>query len=77
MPWNQTMDRLESRSMKSFTTEVLLAIIDRMNRNVAPAMTVLTPATLLSIIPVLLFSYFEKTRPFISLRNIHSLSHTL
>jgi uncharacterized membrane protein len=46
-----------SRSMKTFTPEVFLAIVDRMNRNMAPVMTVLMPATLLSILPVLLLSY--------------------
>jgi uncharacterized membrane protein len=46
-----------SRSMRTFTPEVFLAIVDRMNRNMAPAMTVLMPATILSIIPVLLLSY--------------------
>lgn len=43
--------------MKTFTPEVFLAIVDRMNRNMAPLMTVLMPASLLSIIPVLLYSY--------------------
>jgi uncharacterized membrane protein len=46
-----------SRSMSSFAPEVFLAIVDRMNRNMAPVMTVLMPAALLSIIPVLIFSY--------------------
>ena len=46
-----------SRSMSSFTPEVFLAIVDRMNRNMAPVMTVLMPAALLSIIPVMLLSY--------------------
>ena len=50
-----------SRSMKTFTPEVFLAIVDRMNRNMAPVMTVLMPATLLSIIPVLLISYHQPT----------------
>src|ERR1700761_5370503 len=45
-----------SRSMKAFTPEVFLAIVDRMNRNMAPLMTVLMPASLLSIIPVLVSS---------------------
>src|SRR5271170_7050965 len=45
-----------SRSMRTFTPEVFLAIVDRMNRNMAPLMTVLMPAALLSIIPVLLLS---------------------
>lgn len=46
-----------SRSMKTFPPEVFLAIVDRMNRNMAPVMTVLMPATLLCIILVLLLSY--------------------
>jgi uncharacterized membrane protein len=53
-----------SRSMKTFTPEVFLAIVDRMNRNMAPVMTVLMPATLLSIIPVLLMSYHDYPRIF-------------
>ena len=46
-----------SRSMRSFTPEVFLAIVDRMNRNMAPVMTVLMPAALLSIIAVM-FLFF-------------------
>jgi uncharacterized membrane protein len=53
-----------SRSMKTFTPEVFLAIVDRMNRNMAPVMTVLMPATLLSIIPVLLLSYHQHPKIF-------------
>jgi uncharacterized membrane protein len=53
-----------SRSMKTFTPEVFLAIVDRMNRNMAPAMTVLMPASILSIIPVLLLSYHERPLTF-------------
>lgn len=53
-----------SRSMKTFTPEVFLAIVDRMNRNMAPVMTVLMPATLLSIIPVLLLSYSKQLLTF-------------
>jgi uncharacterized membrane protein len=53
-----------SRSMKTFTPEVFLAVVDRMNRNMAPVMTVLMPATLLSIIPVLLLSYRERSMVF-------------
>jgi hypothetical protein len=45
-----------SRSMKTFSPEVFLEIVDRMNRNMAPVMTVLLPGTMLSIIPVMLFS---------------------
>jgi uncharacterized membrane protein len=53
-----------SRSMRTFTPEVFLAIVDRMNRNMAPVMTVLMPATLLSIVPVLLLSYHEQPKTF-------------
>jgi uncharacterized membrane protein len=53
-----------SRSMSTFTPEVFLAIVDRMNRNMAPVMTVLMPAALLSIIPVLVFSYHERQLTF-------------
>jgi uncharacterized membrane protein len=53
-----------SRSMKTFTPEVFLAIVDRMNRNMTPVMTVMMPAALLSIIPVMLFSYQGKPRTF-------------
>jgi uncharacterized membrane protein len=53
-----------SRSLRTFTPEVFLAIVDRMNRNMAPMMTVLMPAALLSIIPVLLLSYSEQPRTF-------------
>lgn len=53
-----------SRSMKTFTPDVFLAIVDRMNRNMAPVMTVLMPATLLSIIPVLFLSYHRQPAVF-------------
>lgn len=53
-----------SRSIKTFTPEVFLAIVDRMNRNMAPIMTVLMPASLLSIIPVLLFSLHSQPTTF-------------
>ena len=53
-----------SRSMSTFEPEVFLAIVDRMNRNMAPVMTVLMPAALLSIVPVLLLSYHERPLTF-------------
>jgi uncharacterized membrane protein len=53
-----------SRSMGRFTPEVFLAIVDRMNRNMAPVMTVLMPAALLSIIPVMLMSYHVRPLTF-------------
>ena|ERR1700722_16971264 len=49
-----------SRSLKTFQPDVFLAIVDRMNRNMAPVMTVLMPATLLAIIPVLLMSFHKQ-----------------
>jgi uncharacterized membrane protein len=53
-----------SRSMKTFAPDVFLAVVDRMNRNMAPVMTLLMPATLLSIIPVLVISYHGSPRFF-------------
>jgi uncharacterized membrane protein len=53
-----------SRSMKTFTPEFFLEIVDRMNRNMAPVMTVLMPGTMLSIIPVMLFSYRQQPMVF-------------
>jgi uncharacterized membrane protein len=53
-----------SRSMKTFSPEFFLEIVDRMNRNMAPVMTVLMPGTMLSIIPVLLFSYRQQPTVF-------------
>ena len=50
--------------MRTFTPEVFLAIVDRMNRNMAPLMTVLMPATLLSIVPVLFLSYRDQRKTF-------------
>ena len=53
-----------SRSMKTFSPEVFLEIVDRMNRNMAPVMTVLMPGTMLSIIPVILLSYRQRPMVF-------------
>jgi uncharacterized membrane protein len=53
-----------SRSLKTFAPEVFLEIVDRMNRNMAPVMTVLMPGTMLSIIPLLLFSYHQQPMVF-------------
>jgi uncharacterized membrane protein len=53
-----------SRSMHTFAPEVFLAIVDRMNRNMASVMTVLMPAALLSILPVLFLSYHEQPLTF-------------
>jgi len=53
-----------SRSLNTFEPEVFLAIVDRMNRNMAPVMTVLMPAAFLSIVPVLFLSYPTQPRTF-------------
>jgi uncharacterized membrane protein len=53
-----------SRSLHTFTPEVFLAIVDRMNRNMAPVMTVLMPAAALSIVPVLILSYHVQPQTF-------------
>lgn len=53
-----------SRSISTFKPEVFLAIVRRMSRNMAPAMTILMPAALFSIVPVLLISYNEQPRTF-------------
>jgi len=46
-----------SRSLKTLKPEVFLDVVDRLNRNMAGLMTVLTPLGLLSILPVLWLSY--------------------
>jgi hypothetical protein len=53
-----------SRSLHTFEPDVFLAIVNRMNRNMAPVMMVLMPAAMLSIIPVLLYSYGVAPRTF-------------
>lgn len=53
-----------SRSISTFAPEVFLAIVNRLSRNIAPAMTVLMPAALLSMVPVLFLSFNEGPRTF-------------
>jgi uncharacterized membrane protein len=53
-----------SRSMATFTPEVFLPIVQRMNRNLEPVMTALMPIALLSIVPVLAFSYGTRAETF-------------
>jgi Domain of unknown function (DUF1772) len=53
-----------SRSISTFTPEVFLAIVNRLSRNIAPVMTVLMPVALLSMLPVLFFSFNEGPRNF-------------
>ena len=50
--------------MATFEPEVFLAIVHRMNRNMASLMTALTPVALLSIVPVLFISYTESSKTF-------------
>jgi uncharacterized membrane protein len=49
-----------SRSISIFAPEVFLAIVSRLSRNIAPVMTVLMPAALLSMLPVLFLSSFSE-----------------
>lgn len=44
-------------SIRSFEPDVFLAIVRRLNTNMARIMTVLLPASLASMVPVLLLSY--------------------
>ena len=50
--------------MRTFNPEVFLAIVDRMNRNMESVMSILTPTALLSIAPVLFFSFNKHPRIF-------------
>ena len=53
-----------SRSMNTFEPGVLLAIVNRMNRNMAPLMTWLTPLGLLSTLPTLYLSFHSQPNTF-------------
>jgi uncharacterized membrane protein len=53
-----------SRSISTFEPEVFLAIVHRMNQNMASVMTTLMPAALLSTVPVLFISHSERPRIF-------------
>jgi hypothetical protein len=53
-----------TRTMAAFEPEVFLAVVDRLSRNMAPVMTVLTPLALLSTAPVLAFSYGSRPATF-------------
>ena len=46
-----------TKSLKEFELNSFLAIVNRLNKNMAPLMTVLTPLSLLTTIPVLILSY--------------------
>ena len=51
-------------SISTFAPEVFLAIVNRLSRNIAPVMTVLMPAALLSMALVLFLSFNEGPRAF-------------
>lgn len=53
-----------SRSLNTFSAEIFLAIVNRLNRNMAPLMTFLTPAGLLSTLPTLYLSYGHRPTTF-------------
>src|ERR1700683_4446610 len=53
-----------TRSISTFKPEILVAIVQQMNRNMAPVMTVLMPVALLSIVPVLFISYDDQRMTF-------------
>jgi uncharacterized membrane protein len=53
-----------SRSMKQLEPTVFLAVVHRMNLNMAAVMTVLMPVALLSAVPVLVVSYGGHPREF-------------
>jgi uncharacterized membrane protein len=46
-----------TRSISTFRPEVFLDIVHRMSRNIGPVMTGLMPVALLTMVPVLFFSY--------------------
>src|SRR4051812_22592096 len=53
-----------TRSLKTFEADFFLAIVKQMNRNMESLMTVLTPVSLLSAIPVLILSFNEHATTF-------------
>jgi len=53
-----------TRSMATFEPGVFLSIVKRMNRNMAPMMTILMPVALLSTLPVLVLSYAHRRQTF-------------
>jgi uncharacterized membrane protein len=53
-----------TRSIGTFSSEVLLVVVKRMSRNMAPVMTVLMPVALLSTVPVLILSFDNRPHAF-------------
>ncbi|MEV4509557.1 anthrone oxygenase family protein [Dactylosporangium sp. NPDC049525] len=54
------------RSIATFEPEMFIALVRRLNRNMAPVMTALMPAALLAIGPVLLLAYGERPAVFLA-----------
>ena len=53
-----------TRTIGTFSSEVLLVVVKRMSRNMAPVMTVLMPVALLSTVPVLVLSFDNRPHTF-------------
>jgi hypothetical protein len=53
-----------TRSLVTFEPEAFLAIVKRLSTNLAPVMTILMPAALLSMIPVLIFAFGRRPATF-------------
>jgi Domain of unknown function (DUF1772) len=52
-------------SIASFDPPTFLAIVGRLSRNLAPVMTVLMPAALVSMLPVLILAYHGRRATFV------------
>ena len=53
-----------SRSIATFESDTFLAVVKRLSLNIAPLMTFLMPAALLSIVPVLFLAYHKQPTTF-------------
>jgi hypothetical protein len=53
-----------TRSLVTFEPEAFLAIVKRLSTNLAPVMTILMPAALLSMVPVLIFAFGRRPATF-------------
>jgi hypothetical protein len=53
-----------TRSIATFEPEAFLGIVQRLSQNLAPVMTILMPAALLSMIPVLILAFNDRAATF-------------
>jgi hypothetical protein len=53
-----------TRSIGAFEPEAFLGIVQRLSQNLAPVMTILMPAALLSMLPVLIFAFNDRPATF-------------